>query len=285
MYDRNAAIATAKAQEGYLEKKNGNLKYLYNKTANAGKANYTKFGLEMHKIYPAVMDYPAAWCGAFVDWVFQKTYGVSTAKGILQRNFDDYTVAAAQAYKKKGALNHTPELGAQIFFSRNGQVSGIYHTGLVTKVTNRTVYTIEGNTSSAANVVPNGGAVRSKSYARTSTAISRAFFGHPNYQDGNKDSEAPKAATNTTTTATKTKKQAAQLFARSTAGAYTVNVRAGSILYLRTGASKDYTAIAEMPRGAKVICYGYYNATKTGIWLYVQYGKKTGFCSKAYLTR
>lgn len=33
------------------------------------------------------------------------------------------------------------------------------HTGLVVKVTKSTVYTIEGNTSSAKGVVPNGGSV------------------------------------------------------------------------------------------------------------------------------
>ena len=51
----------ALAEVGYLEKKNGDVQALYSKTGNAGSANYTKYGYEMHNIYPSVMDYPAAW--------------------------------------------------------------------------------------------------------------------------------------------------------------------------------------------------------------------------------
>lgn len=58
-YDVDKVITIAKSEEGMLEKKNGDLRYLYDKTANAGDANYTKYGYEMHEIYPAVMDYPA----------------------------------------------------------------------------------------------------------------------------------------------------------------------------------------------------------------------------------
>lgn len=183
-YDRNKVIAIAKAEVGYLEKKTGDLKYLYNKTANAGYNNYTKYGYEMHKIYPAVMDYPAPWCSCYFDWCTQKAYGIATAKGILQRNFDDYTVAAAMAYQKHNALDKKPQVGDQIFFSKNNTVGSIYHTGLVYKVDSSHVYTIEGNTSNAGGVVPNGGGVRMKSYSRSSIAISRAFFGHPKYDDG-----------------------------------------------------------------------------------------------------
>lgn len=41
----------------------------------------------------------------------------------------------------------------------------MYHTGLVEKVSGDRVYTIEGNTSSAPGVVPNGGIVRDKNYS------------------------------------------------------------------------------------------------------------------------
>ena len=54
-YDRNIVINLAKAEENYLEKRDGNLKYLYDKTANAGSKNYTKYGREMHDIYPEIM--------------------------------------------------------------------------------------------------------------------------------------------------------------------------------------------------------------------------------------
>ena len=98
----------ALAEVGYLEKsrsayiKNPNV--LYEKTAGAGKDNYTKYGKEMHNIYPSVMDFPAYWCDAFVDWCFYKAYGVTTAKSLLGGNFNDYTVASCQMYEKKNDL-------------------------------------------------------------------------------------------------------------------------------------------------------------------------------------
>lgn len=52
-------------------------------------------------------------------------------------------------------------------------------TGIVEKVTADRVYTIEGNTSSAAGVVPNGGCVRDKSYPRNAKYI--AGYGRPNW--------------------------------------------------------------------------------------------------------
>ncbi len=65
-YDKQKVIQIAKGETGYLEKRDGNLTYLYDKKANAGSANYTKYGYEMHKLYPAVMDIGQPWCDAFV---------------------------------------------------------------------------------------------------------------------------------------------------------------------------------------------------------------------------
>lgn len=168
-------IAIAEAEVGYLEKRNGN--NLYDKTANAGDANYTKYGYEMHQVYPSVMDYPAAWCDAFVDWCFYKAFGVSNAKALLGGNFDDYTPNSAQLYKNKGAYyKSNPKVGDQIFFN-NG--TRICHTGLVYKVDGSYVYTIEGNTSNASGVVANGGGVAKKKYTLNYAKIDG--YGRPNY--------------------------------------------------------------------------------------------------------
>lgn len=43
-YDRNKVIQIARSEIGNLEKKTGDTKYLYDKTANAGNKNYTKYG-------------------------------------------------------------------------------------------------------------------------------------------------------------------------------------------------------------------------------------------------
>lgn len=137
-------INIAVAEEGYLEKKSE--KDLYDKKANAGSGNYTKYGKEMHELYPSIMDYPAPYCDAFVDWCFQKAYGVSNAKGLLGGDFNDYTPASANLYKKKNAYYSTPEVGDQVFFKNETRIC---HTGLVKRVDKvaRVFWTTEGNTN------------------------------------------------------------------------------------------------------------------------------------------
>ena len=168
-------IDIAVAEVGYVEKKNGDS--LYDKTANAGANNYTKYGYEMHNIQPKNMDYPAAWCDTFVDWCFYKAYGVGNAKKLLRGDFDDYTIRSAQLYKDKDAWYQKPQVGDQIFFKNDREIC---HTGLVYKVGADRVYTVEGNTSSELGVVPNGGCVRLKSYSTNYKRI--AGYGRPNYK-------------------------------------------------------------------------------------------------------
>jgi hypothetical protein len=158
-------IALAKEEIGYLEKASN--ADLYSKTGNAGSGNYTKYGKEMHAIAPLVMDYPAAWCDAFVDWLFYKAFGVEKAKAMLCGDFDDYTVFSADFYKKAGRWFSAGRRGDQIFFKNSG---GICHTGIVTKVQNGKVYTIEGNKSNA---------VRACEYSITDPYI--AGYGRPLY--------------------------------------------------------------------------------------------------------
>lgn len=170
----STVIDIALGEVGYLEKKSN--KSLDSKTANAGSANYTKYGRDMHKLYPSVMDFPAAWCDAFVDWCFQKAYGVSNAKGLLGGSFNDYTPDSAQLYKNKGTWGTTPKKGAQIFFKTSTRIN---HTGLVYDFDDKYVYTVEGNTSGASGVIRNGGGVCKKKYLRTNSKI--VGYGYPNY--------------------------------------------------------------------------------------------------------
>lgn len=173
-------LSIALNEVGYLEKRDGNLSYLYSKTANAGYNNYTKYGYEMHQIYPAIMDYPAYWCDCFVDWCFYKAYGVSNAKALLAGDFDDYTIRSVQLYKNKGAWiprgSQLPKPGDQIFFNNGREVC---HTGLVYAVGNGYVYTVEGNTSAGTSVIANGGGVVKKAYLLSNTRISG--YGRPKY--------------------------------------------------------------------------------------------------------
>ena len=175
-------INIALAEDGYVEKSTAayrkNPKILDNKTAGAGFDNWTKYGRDMHAIYPTVMDFPAWWCDCFVDWCFYTAFGVSNAKKLLAGDFNDYTVASAQLYKNKGAWYKTPQVGDQVFFTN--VKGGICHTGLVYAVDANRFYTVEGNTSANVRGVEfNGGCVAKKSYSRSYVRV--AGFGRPNY--------------------------------------------------------------------------------------------------------
>lgn len=280
MPDRNKVIAIAIAETGYLEKSKSayqkNPDILNEKTAGAGRDNYTKYGKEMHEIYPSVMDFPAPWCDCFVDWCFQQAYGVTTAKSLLGGNFDDYTVASAGMYAKHGALDKKPEVGAQIFFTRNGQASGCYHTGLVVAVAadGKTVTTIEGNTSATGSrIEANGGCVAKK--VRNVNAYT--LFGHPAYNDGASDKTSDKASDKT---------EAAKHYERAEAGTYYVCTKSDPLM-MRTGAGTNRKIITRVPKGGKVQCYGYYNLDKDGVtkWLYCKYINHVGYLSRTYLRR
>lgn len=230
-YDRQKVINIAKTEVGYLEKSKSvytnNHAILDQKTAGAGYDNYTKYGRDMHAIYPSVMDFPAAWCDAFVDWCFYQAYGIATAKSLLGGNFDDYTVASAKMYSQHNALDKTPDIGAQVFYTTNGDYSGCYHTGIVVSVSNdkKTITTIEGNTSAVGSgIEANGGCVAQK----TRSVTGKMLFGHPAYEDA---------------TATMTKYTA------------TVNTNRGN-LNVRTGPGTSYPIVecfpSGLPRGTKV---------------------------------
>lgn len=179
-------IEIALAEVGYLEKSSEaykkNPSILYKKTEGAGYDNYTKYGQEMHKVYPQTMDFPAYWCDAFVDWCFYTAYGTATAKNLLG-GFDDYTIASVSKYKSmnayyKGTDGIKP--GDQVFFRNSTRIC---HTGICVAVDADTIYVVEGNTSpqkSTASVDSNGGGVWIKEYPYGYSRIDG--YGRPPYE-------------------------------------------------------------------------------------------------------
>lgn len=257
-------IEIALNEVGYLEKKSNS--QLDSKTANVGDKNYTKYGRDMHKLYPSVMDFPAYWCDAFVDWCFYKAYGTSNAKSLLGGNFNDYTVASAQLYQNKDRwYTSNPKVGDQIFFKNNQRIC---HTGIVYKVDKSYVYTVEGNTTSGSGVVANGGCVAKKKYKLSNSRI--AGYGRPKY-------DVEKA---TTTTKSKTVVvESAKSFNKKLADTYITT----SNLNLRCGAGTNKTIITTIKCGEKVRCYGYYTSVSGIKWYLVTYNKYNGFVSSKYL--
>lgn len=179
-YYASTIIALAQNEIGYLEKASNS--QLDSKTANAGYNNWTKYARDLDNI-PGFFNGPKngyPWCASFYCWLFVKNFGVEQARKMLYLPVNSLAAGCDYAlgyYKKNGAFYSAPKVGDQIFFSSSR--GGVAHTGLVEKVTASTVYTIEGNTSTSAGVIANGGGVCRKSY---SIGYSRIIgYGRPKY--------------------------------------------------------------------------------------------------------
>lgn len=190
-------VALALNEVGYLEKKtNSNL---YSKTGNAGYNNYNKYAADLDKIN-GFYNGPKngySWCSCFVDCLGVKAFGESEMKRITYHSqYGASCTFSARQYKNHGRFYSSPKVGDEIFFGSS--IDNCEHIGLVVAVTATTVYTVEGNTSSASGVVANGGAVAKKSYSRYYSRI--VGYGRPLY-----DEEPSKTPTTVNTSASKVK--------------------------------------------------------------------------------
>lgn len=87
----------------------------------------------------------SAWCDEFVDAIFLETFGEDEALRLLcqpKKSCGAGCKFSAQYYKQAGRFFDKPEVGDQIFFYVGGDIN---HTGIVTKVDAKKVYTTEGN--------------------------------------------------------------------------------------------------------------------------------------------
>lgn len=175
-------LAVAAGEVGYLEKKTN--KNLDSKTANAGYNNYTKYARDLDKLgyFYNGRKNGYAWCDVFVDWCFVTAFGPDEAMKLLQQPKRSYGAGVGYSrnyYKKKKQFyKKNPQPGDQIFFYKANLVT-LAHTGLVEKVDDTYVYTIEGNTRQSSGVVANGGGVVRKKYKLTYSRI--CGYGRPNY--------------------------------------------------------------------------------------------------------
>ena len=173
-------ISIAKNEIGYLEKASND--QLDDKTANAGKKNYTKYARDPDAIsgFYNGKKQGHAYCDMFVDWCFVQAYGVENAKRLLCQPNNSAGAGCKESmeyYKAKGQLYTSPAIGDQIFFG--GSFGSISHTGLVYDVDDTYVYTIEGNTSSKSGVVSNGEGAYAKKYQLKDSKIKG--YGRPAY--------------------------------------------------------------------------------------------------------
>lgn len=177
----NKLIEIAEKEVGYLEKETN--KDLDSKSKNAGDENYTKYGqwIGLNGQF---------WCASFVCWCFNQAFGkegkdllcgaYSGACETIRANF-----VKKDKYFKRGAKR--PKIGDVIFFTGTRH-NGANHIGIVYKVDDTMVYTIEGNTSGGSNVIDNGGGVAKKKYALGYDKI--MGYGRPSYNDEKTTKEA-----------------------------------------------------------------------------------------------
>ena len=145
----------------YLEK--GTLAYLDDFQRNAGYNNYTKFARDVNSWgQPGCQGQP--WCTVYQFWKLVKIFGLKKALQIMGGGFYNCRSVTRHA-KNNGTWKKTPKKGALVVF-RNGT-----HIGSIINYNGSYIYTNEGNTSSSAGVVANGGSCRNKRYRRGDPAI------------------------------------------------------------------------------------------------------------------
>ena len=146
---------------GYLEKKSN--AYLDDFKKNAGYNNYTKFARDVNSWgQPGCQGQP--WCAEYQFWKLVNVLGITKALQIMGGGFYN-CVSITNHAKTNGTWHSKPKVGALVIF-HNGS-----HVGSVQSFDGSRIYTNEGNTSSAAGVVANGGAVRNKSYLISDSSI------------------------------------------------------------------------------------------------------------------
>lgn len=132
-------IKTAEGELGYYEKASD--KDLDSKTANKGKANYTKYGAW-------IKWNPGSWCHMFVSWCAEiagigRDIIPKTASCDIGMTF--FRDAKRWEPAKAWGGNYTPKRGDIIYYSSTGKTWDSTHVGIVTGVDKDNVYSIEGN--------------------------------------------------------------------------------------------------------------------------------------------
>lgn len=177
-------VNVAKSQIGYQE---GGSSGKYSGEV-AGGNNYTEYG-RWYGSYIGVSWYNSVqWCAMFVSWC---AYNAGISESIV--DYDQYTETQVQHFKKAGRAHtwssvqrgeYTPLPGDIVYFlSASGAESGrtVNHVGIVTGFSNNTLYTIEGNTSSA-YFATDGGCCSDKTYDISSSRV--VYICSPNYTTG-----------------------------------------------------------------------------------------------------
>lgn len=171
-------IEVAKREIGYIGKKS-------NKDLDIPDANitgkYTKYARDLNEAgYYNGNKNGYSWCCVFVDWCFWIAAGRDKDKANEVKPVSTLGAGVKWEHRylnDKGMISDTPIVGAQVFYSDD--TSAFAHTGLVAKVTEDSIETIEGNW---------GNSVTSRIVKRNDKRI--VGYGIPRYEP--EDDEEPK---------------------------------------------------------------------------------------------
>ena len=235
---RTDIVNIAKSQVGYQE------------SSSSSSLSGTSYGSSNCTEYGRWYGLQDMWCAMFVSWCAYVA-GVSTSvvpKHAYTPTGLQWFIDRGQAYTraKVAAGNYRPQPGDIIYFKspRNSNITN--HVGIVTSYSGTTVYTVEGNTSSA-TVSTDGGAVAAKSYDISNTYI--VYICRPAYTTGDADSS----------------------------GVYKVSAN-GDTLNLRDSASSSGNILVAIPDGTKLTVTDF-----SGNWAKTSYNGMTGWVSASSL--
>lgn len=143
-----------------------------------GKSNYTEYGRwYTSHLGTSYNHISSQWCAMFVSWC---AYNAGIDSSIIK--YAQYTENQVAPFRNQGRAyswstvldgGYTPQAGDIVFFlSSSAAASGrtVNHVGIVTGWDGNTLYTIEGNTSSA-YFDSDGGCCADKTYSRSSTYV------------------------------------------------------------------------------------------------------------------
>lgn len=230
--------------------------------------------------------YKDAWCATFVS-------AVSILCGLTDiMPLECSCSKMLQLYKNKGrwveADDYTPKLGDIVMYDwgdtgRGDNTGNPDHVGIVAYIANGIMKIIEGNISDSVNY-------------RTLSINGKYIRGFciPDYatKSGVKTEAKPEAKEDKTEVKPEAKtpevrcKDAARNYLKPLTGTYTVTA---SVLNVRHGAGTAKKIMVTIPKGTKVVCYGYYTQWLGSNWLVIQFTYKgtkyTGYASAKYLKK
>lgn len=170
-------IRIAKKEIGYHEKATAAAEDLDSKTANSGAGNYTKYARDLDAVgYFNGRKQGFEWCAVFNCWLEYQLHGDGlTTRAALYQPDAKWNCGAGCTqqsgyFRENNAFFTAPKPGDWVFYGKPGDEE---HTGRVVEVSDRTLYTIEGNVQNQVLLIK---------HAIDDPAI--VGFGRPKYEAG-----------------------------------------------------------------------------------------------------